>query len=139
MGLLLAKVVHFPQWPPFASYQRTDPPLVARRASLLQDQSPMHLQSPRTLESVAVMHMCLVMNSFRSRASSDSDRSVKSEPIGGNNIVKVLMRKRLRRTQKRSSFLRSIPQVKRGAISLSSAPFWLELDKYVSTQIRPSN
>lgn len=88
MGLLLAPAVHFPQWPPVATYQRTDPPLVARRASLPQDQSPMHLQSPRTLESVAVMHMCLVINSFRSRASSDSYRSVNTAPIGKNSNAK---------------------------------------------------
>ena len=38
MGLLLAKVVHFPQWPPFASYQRTDPP--PRRSQSLAPSGP---------------------------------------------------------------------------------------------------
>ena len=51
----------------------------------------MHLQSPRTLESVAMMHMSLIYNSFGSTASSDSDRSVKTGPIGKASNANALI------------------------------------------------
>lgn len=50
----------------------------------------MHLQSPRTMESVTVMHMCLMTNSFGASSSSDPDRSVKAEPIGKASNAKAL-------------------------------------------------
>jgi hypothetical protein len=59
------------------------------------NQSPMHLQSPRTLESVTVMHMCLMFNSFGASSSSDPDRSVKAEPIGKASNAKALINKSL--------------------------------------------
>lgn len=59
------------------------------------NQSPMHLQSPRTLESVTVMHMSLMFNSFGASSSSVPDRSVKAEPIGKASNAKALINRGL--------------------------------------------
>jgi hypothetical protein len=55
----------------------------------------MHLQSPRTLESMTVMHMSLMFNSFEAQGFSDYYRSVKAEPIGKASNANALINRSL--------------------------------------------
>ncbi len=82
VGTLTCARGPLPPVAPCRSCSETHPPPFARRASLLQDQSPMHLQTPRILAVRDLLHMSLMFNSFGAYAPQIPRISVNAKPIG---------------------------------------------------------